>query len=92
MTARDERPTAARVAASLPQMHQAGVAPSILVVDDQPAITDFLEMGLTREGFSVSTAADGRAALAAAAERQFDLVILDVMLPGLDRDLPPSAR
>jgi len=38
-------------------------ATRVLVVDDEPAITDFIRLGLSREGFEVETASDGRAAL-----------------------------
>lgn len=56
----------------------------VLVVDDEPTITEFLETGLTYEGYTVRTIDDGLAAIAAAREFRPDLVILDVMLPGLD--------
>ncbi len=55
-----------------------------LVVDDEETILEFLGMGLGYEGFTVETAQDGRAALAAAARERPELVILDVMLPGFD--------
>jgi two-component system OmpR family response regulator len=56
----------------------------ILVVDDEPNITELLAMALRHEGYAVSSAASGRAALAAVTEFQPALVILDVMLPDLD--------
>ncbi|MGH7698658.1 MAG: response regulator transcription factor, partial [Candidatus Dormibacteria bacterium] len=56
----------------------------ILVVDDEPAITDFIQLGLSREGFQVRTARDGRAALTAVDQFQPDLVVLDLMMPRLD--------
>lgn len=56
----------------------------ILVVDDEPTITEFLETGLSYEGYTVQAVADGVAALAAARTFRPDLVILDVMLPGMD--------
>jgi DNA-binding response OmpR family regulator len=56
----------------------------ILVVDDDPAIISLLRRGLTYEGFTVETAADGTEGLAAARDRSPDLVILDLMMPGLD--------
>jgi two-component system response regulator MprA len=56
----------------------------ILVVDDDAAISDFLARGLRYEGFVVEVVADGAAALTAVARWHPDLVLLDVMLPGLD--------
>ncbi|MGC1908513.1 MAG: response regulator transcription factor [Candidatus Dormiibacterota bacterium] len=58
--------------------------PRILVVDDEPAITEFIRMGLSREGFDVETAPDGRAALAAVDRYSPDVVVLDVMMPRMD--------
>jgi len=56
----------------------------ILVVEDEQRIADFLRRGLTFEGFRVSVAGDGLAGLATARDDPPDLVLLDVMLPGLD--------
>ena len=56
---------------------------SVLVVDDEPSFREALTVGLRREGFEVRTAADGRAALAEISESEPDLVLLDVMLPGM---------
>jgi two-component system OmpR family response regulator len=56
----------------------------ILVVDDEPSIVDSVSTALRYEGFDVTTAATGRAALAAAQEGTPDLLVLDVMLPDLD--------
>ncbi|HVA58053.1 MAG TPA: response regulator transcription factor [Gemmatimonadaceae bacterium] len=56
----------------------------ILVIDDDPAVTSVLKRGLAYEGFTVDTAATGVQGLAIARDRVPDLVILDVMLPGLD--------
>jgi two-component system, OmpR family, response regulator len=56
----------------------------ILVVDDEAAITDLVGLALRYEGFEVTAAATGRAALAAAAEFGPDLLVLDVMLPDMD--------
>jgi two-component system, OmpR family, response regulator len=58
--------------------------PRILVVDDDPAIRDVVGFALTRAGFAVATAADGRAALARFAAEGAALIVLDVMLPELD--------
>jgi len=56
----------------------------LLVVDDEPEILGYLKRGLVFEGFRVSTAPDGETALALAEQDPPDLVILDVMLPGMD--------
>ena len=56
----------------------------ILVVDDEASITEFVSYNLKREGYDVSIAMNGDAALEMAASRSFDLIILDVMLPGMN--------
>lgn len=56
----------------------------LLVVEDEIKVARFIEQGLREEGFDVEIAADGEAGLAKAADRAFDLIILDVMLPGRD--------
>jgi two-component system, OmpR family, response regulator MprA len=58
--------------------------PRILVADDDPEIVSFLRRGLTFEGFSVGAAVDGRQALDKIRESEPDLLILDVMMPGID--------
>ncbi len=55
----------------------------ILVIDDDPAVTSLLKRGLSYEGFAVDTAKSGAEGLTIARERPSDLVILDVMMPGL---------
>jgi two-component system phosphate regulon response regulator PhoB len=55
----------------------------ILVVDDEPDITALVAYHLARAGFRVSTAANGPDALKAAREEKPDIVILDLMLPGI---------
>jgi DNA-binding response OmpR family regulator len=55
-----------------------------LVVDDDPKIVSLVRMYLEREGFRVTTAGDGRAALSAIAEAPPKLIVLDLMLPELD--------
>ncbi len=55
----------------------------ILVIDDDPAVTSLLKRGLSYEGFAVATAKSGVEGLISARERPPDLVILDVMMPGL---------
>ncbi|MBQ1024562.1 response regulator transcription factor [Micromonospora sp. C95] len=56
----------------------------VLVVDDEPTLTDLLSMALRYEGWQVRTAADGMAAVRAARQFRPDAVVLDVMLPDLD--------
>ncbi len=56
----------------------------MLVVDDEHSIVDAVATALGYEGFAVSTAMSGRTAIAMAQEGNFDLIILDVMLPDLD--------
>ena len=56
----------------------------ILVVDDDPEILSVVRRGLAYEGYTVDTAANGNEALASAREKGPDLVILDVMMPGID--------
>ncbi|MEP7358031.1 MAG: response regulator, partial [Anaerolineales bacterium] len=57
---------------------------SILVVDDESTIREVIRRYLERDGFSVREAADGYAALDALAEALPDLIVLDLMLPGID--------
>ncbi|MDQ7911248.1 response regulator transcription factor [Phytohabitans sp. ZYX-F-186] len=56
----------------------------VLVVDDDPTISDVVCRYLRRAGFDVSMAGDGVAALATVAREAPDLVVLDLMLPGID--------
>jgi two-component system copper resistance phosphate regulon response regulator CusR len=56
----------------------------ILIAEDEPRITSFLEKGLQANGFSTLVAETGPLAAAMARDRDFDLVILDLGLPGLD--------
>jgi two-component system, OmpR family, response regulator MprA len=58
--------------------------PSVLVVDDEPAVRRALERALMLESYDVELAADGREALDRLAEHPADAVILDVMMPGID--------
>jgi two-component system, OmpR family, response regulator MprA len=59
-------------------------AARVLVVDDDPKILSVLRRGLSFAGYEVALAADGLEALLVARDRPPDLVVLDVMLPGLD--------
>jgi two-component system KDP operon response regulator KdpE len=56
----------------------------VLVVDDEPQIVRALRINLTARGYQVLTAADGAAALRAAADGHPDVVVLDLGLPDLD--------
>ncbi|MDQ6840100.1 MAG: response regulator transcription factor [Actinomycetota bacterium] len=79
-----QRPTGERLGENMPGLHRPIPSPSILVVDDEAAITSFLRMGLARAGYEVTVAADGPQALAACDGGHVDLVVLDLMLPGMD--------
>jgi len=56
----------------------------ILVIDDDPGVTSVLKRGLSYEGFAVDAASSGEQGLAIARDRAPDLVILDIMMPGID--------
>ena len=56
----------------------------ILVVDDEPTICDFVQVFLEDEGYTVSVARNGSHALRQIHDRRPDLVLMDVMMPGLD--------
>jgi DNA-binding response OmpR family regulator len=56
----------------------------ILVAEDEPAIADFVNRGLSAEGYAVTVAANGNDALALALSEDFGLIVLDRMLPGRD--------
>jgi putative two-component system response regulator len=56
----------------------------ILVVDDDPDILTLEERILKREGYEVVTAMDGESAMAMIRSHEFDLVLLDIMMPGID--------
>jgi two-component system response regulator MprA len=60
------------------------VKPNILVADDDELIAASLRRALIYEGYRVEVANDGVAALKSALEHRPDLVVLDVMMPGLD--------
>jgi len=61
-----------------------GTRGSILVVDDEPTIADVVSRYLERAGYTARVAEDGPGALRSAGEQRPDLVVLDLMLPGMD--------
>ncbi|HEV7886857.1 MAG TPA: response regulator [Acidimicrobiales bacterium] len=56
----------------------------VLIVDDEPDILLMLRVSLETEGYETAMAADGETALARVADEQFDLMLLDVMMPVMD--------
>jgi len=56
----------------------------ILIIEDDEAILKFLRRGLAYEGYRVDTAAEGQSGLSLALDNQYDLIVLDLMLPGID--------
>src|SRR5512139_217128 len=58
--------------------------PLVLVADDEPRITKLVSMALTAEGFRVVTASGGEEALSRAEDVRPDIVLLDIVMPGLD--------
>jgi DNA-binding response OmpR family regulator len=57
---------------------------SILVVDDEPLMQDALEVSLSSQGYRVATATSGEEALARIEAQEFDVIVSDLVLPGLD--------
>jgi DNA-binding response OmpR family regulator len=58
--------------------------PRVLLVDDEPRIVSFISRALSAEGLGVDSAHDGMRALELARSRRYELVVLDLLLPGLD--------
>jgi two-component system OmpR family response regulator len=83
MTTVSARATGGTVAGSSPTGRVTPEA-RLLVVDDEPNIRELLSASLRYAGFEVATAADGQQALALADSFRPDLLVLDVMMPGLD--------
>lgn len=68
-----------------PKLRRADGSPvRVVVVDDEPTLSDLLSMALRYEGWDVKTAAEGRTAIQIIREFQPDVVVLDVMLPDID--------
>jgi len=59
-------------------------APKVLVIDDDPRIRELIELSLTRQGFSVSTAENGRIGLKKFHAEHPDLVITDILMPDVE--------
>ncbi len=59
-------------------------SPLVLVVDDEPRVRDVLQRILKQEGYKVITAPDGETALGLIKETKPDVILLDIMMPGLD--------
>ena len=70
--------------AKQPPEESAEKTATVLVVDDEPTIVEIVGRYMERAGFETFTAADGYKALDVATEHRPDLVVLDVMLPGID--------
>jgi two-component system OmpR family response regulator len=58
--------------------------PTVLVIDDDPSICEVVEYALKKAGYAVTVAHDGRTGIDACAAHKPDLVILDILMPGLD--------
>ncbi len=56
---------------------------NVLIVDDEPDLVELVSYNLKKEGFQVATAPDGGVALEKARKKDYDLIILDLMLPGI---------
>ncbi len=66
---------------------------SVLIIDDEQSILQVFDYALTRSGFTVETAADGREGLQKFLRGRFDLVVTDVLLQGMDgRDVLKKIR
>src|SRR5437899_2359417 len=70
-----------------------GGEPRVLVIDDERAITDAVALNLRDEGYAVTTALRGDDGLRLATTEPFDVIVLDLMLPGVDgRDICRAVR
>lgn len=56
----------------------------VLVVEDEAAVAKFIQQGLTEAGYAVDVASDGQEALDYASAAQYDIIVLDIMLPKID--------
>jgi CheY-like chemotaxis protein len=76
----DSRPAVERVG----RLRRSGLAPVVLVVDDEPGLNRLMCLALTKRGFAVRSAAHGAQALECIAQQRPDAVLLDIMMPVLD--------
>ena len=81
---RGDRKTDRTLQFVIERLRTAGQSMRILVVEDEPNTGDYLRKGLTESGFVVDLARTGTDGLHMASEGDYDLVVLDVMLPGID--------
>src|SRR2546425_13210935 len=77
------RETKAQLADREPTRGATGVAARVLVIDDEPIIRDVLQDILSREGYAIDSVPDAESGLTALDSGEHDLVILDLMLPGI---------
>lgn len=56
----------------------------VLIVDDEPAVASFIKKGLEENGFNTDTAFDGEMAFRLAAQNEYDIILLDVIMPGIN--------
>ena len=63
---------------------ESSTPPRVLVVEDEPTLIETLEYNLLKQGYAVETTADGNEALQLARAQKPDLILLDIMLPGID--------
>ena len=61
------------------------MAAHILIIEDEEKLARFVELELVHEGYQVSRSGNGREALQMAEENSYDLLLLDIMLPGTER-------
>ena len=59
------------------------MSPRVLVVEDEPALADAVSYALRSDGHEVDVVGDGESALSTARDQEFDVVLLDLMLPGI---------
>ena len=67
---------------SVDRTEEQAIYPAILLVEDEPGIVDFVRRGLQAEGFAVEAEMDGIEGERRALHDSFDLIVLDLMLPG----------